>query len=204
MQVYGVITTTTCSWKKKYRWGARRSSYVSRYYRQHSPGETEVIHDQGRQPIFRTRFERCNIRMQLKKILLTRFFPTHSWQCLEAGWMIWIKSYKDELRQSNWYVSSFPLYPLLLFIFFILPFFVSFCPLLFFIYFPSFLFFVIFLCLLIIHSGHVQFYVLQIFAQRPTENLHTCMTLVHVSCRTRDNQVTETTNAVRMFTLNYI
>ena len=94
--------------------------------------------------------------------------------------------------------------PLLLFIFFILPFFVSFCPLLFFIYFPSFLFFVIFLCLLIIHSGHVQFYVLQIFAQRPTENLHTCMTLVHVSCRTRDNQVTETTNAVRMFTLNYI
>jgi hypothetical protein len=34
---------------------------------QHSPGETEGIHDQGRQPIFRIRFERCNFRMELEK-----------------------------------------------------------------------------------------------------------------------------------------
>lgn len=170
---------------------------------QHSPGETEGIHDQGRQPIFRTRFERWNFRMQLKKLLLTRFFPAHLWEFFEAGRMIWMKSHKDELRLSNWHVFFFVLYPLLLFIISILPFFVSFYPL-FFIYFPFFLFFVIFLSLLIIYPDHVQFHVLQIFAQRPTENLHTCRTLVHVYCRTRDNQVIETTNPVPMCTLNCI
>lgn len=162
---------------------------------QHSPGQTEGIHDQGRQPIFGTRFERCNFWIQLKRILLT-----HSWERFEAGWLIWMKSYKDELRQSNWHVFSFLLYPLLPFIFFILPFFVSFYPL-FLIYFPFFLFFVIFLSLLIIDSSHVQFHVFQIFAQRPTEDLHTCMILAHVYCRTRYNEVIEKANPVQMFTL---
>jgi hypothetical protein len=34
---------------------------------QHSPGEEEGIHDQGRQLIFRTRFERCNSECNVKK-----------------------------------------------------------------------------------------------------------------------------------------
>jgi len=170
---------------------------------QHSPEQTERIHDQGRQPIFRIRFERCNLRMQLKKILLTRSFPAHLWECFEARWMIWMKSHKDKLRQSYWHVFFFSPLSHTSFYFCHSSLLCFFLSLVFFIYFHFFLFFVIFLSLLITHSVHVQFHVLQIFAQRPTENLHTCTTLVHVYCRTTDNQVKETTNPVRMFTLNY-
>jgi hypothetical protein len=106
------------------------------------------------------------------------------------------------LRQDEWFgwshrktsyvkvTDTYSLFSFIPYFFLSFSFFPSlFLSILFFIHFPFFIFFVIFLSLLVTHSGHVQFHVLQIFAQRPPENLHTCMTLVHLYCRTRDSQV---------------